>query len=91
MSVNNATYRTIEFSIHDWPDVFVCLVLSTNIGIAVATFHFLIPIYVYDLLGREFRAKADSVLAIQFASGVLYQYIMSEYIVYFFVIPFIPL
>lgn len=65
-------------SVHHLPDVFVCLLLSTNIGIAVATFHFLIPVYCYDLFGREYRLKLDGILASQFATGCLYQYVMSE-------------
>lgn len=68
------------FSIHYLPDVFVCLFLSTNIGIATATFHFLIPVYLYDLFGREYKLKLDGFLAAQFASGCLYQYVMSEYL-----------
>lgn len=61
------------------PDVVVCLILSTNIGIAVATFHFLVPLYAYDLFGREYKLQLDGILAVQFASGCLYQYVMSEY------------
>lgn len=69
-------------SIHHVPDVLVCLILSTNIGIAVATFQFLIPVYAYDLFGREYKLQLDGILAAQFASGCLYQYVMSEYRIY---------
>lgn len=43
-----------------------------------ATFHFLVPVYVYDLYGRESKLKLDGILWTQFAFGCLYQYVMSE-------------
>lgn len=70
-------------SIHHVPDILVCLFLSSNIGIAVATFHFLVPVYAYDLFGREYKLKVDGVLGVQFASGCLYQFVMSEYVSFF--------
>lgn len=75
---NNGKNTFFLFSVHHLPDVFVCLILSTNIGICCATFHFLVPVYAYDIYGREFGLKIDGILGAQFASGCLYQYVMSE-------------
>ena len=65
-------------SIHHMPDVLVCLILSINIAIACSTFHFLVPVYGYDLFGREHRLELDGILSTQFVYGCLYQYVMSE-------------
>lgn len=58
---------------------FVFLTGRSIAGLAIGTLHFLIPLYINDIIPAHQKTSCHSMMQLQFVLGIVTQYVLSKY------------